>query len=214
MRVTIICSSESHPIYAYLQTWCKKNEQMYDVSLLSSVKEIEKEGDILFLVSCSDIVRKDVRDKYRYTLVLHASDLPKGRGWSPHIWDIINGSNVLTLSMLNAEDNVDTGDIWKKVNIHLDGTELYDEINHKLFNAELALMDWACQNIDSAKPMKQTNDDAFYHRKRTPQDSLIDINDSISSQFNLLRVSDPERYPAYFHIGDQKYKIKLEKVDD
>ena len=49
-----------------------------------------------------------------YTLVLHASDLPDGRGWSPHVWDVISGKSSLTLSLINAEDSVDTGHIWKK----------------------------------------------------------------------------------------------------
>ena len=40
-------------------------------------------GDILFLISCSERIGDAYRQKYRHVLVLHASDLPKGRGWSP-----------------------------------------------------------------------------------------------------------------------------------
>lgn len=214
MQVTIICTNKNHPVYPYLQVWCEKNQSTHEICLLTSVKDIVRGGDILFLISCSEIIRQDVRKKFRYTLVLHASDLPKGRGWSPHIWDIINGSSVLTLSLLNAEDGVDTGDIWKKVTIELDGSELYDEINHKLFKEELNLIDWACENIDFEKPVKQSNELSTYYKKRTPEDSEIDINQPIKTQFNLLRVSDPERYPAYMVINGKKYKFKLEKVDD
>lgn len=214
MNVTIICSDNQHPVYPYLQDWCRENSPVYDISLLTSVKEIGRDGDILFLISCSEIVRQDVRSKFRYTLVLHASDLPKGRGWSPHIWDIISGKSLLTLSLLNAEDAVDTGDIWRKVTIKLDGTELYDEINSKLFDAEISLMDWACENIDNTLPVNQVDDSSSYYRKRTPVDSEIDIKKSLESQFDLLRVSDPDRYPAYMVVKGQKYKIKLEKMDD
>lgn len=214
MHVAIICSNKNHPVYPYLQRWCNANRSNYEISLLTSIKEIAQGGDILFLISCSEIVHKDVRDQFRYTLVLHASDLPNGRGWSPHIWDIINGSSTLTLSLLNAEDSVDTGDIWQKIIIKLDGSELYDEINEKLFNAELKLMNWACKNIDSATPIKQSDDISNYYRKRKPEDSQIDIEQSIKAQFNLLRVSDPDRYPAYMVVNGQKYKIKLEKMYD
>ncbi len=214
MHITIICSDKKHPVYPHLQTWCKANQSKHQISLLTSVKEIERAGDILFLISCSEIVRQDVRSKFRHTLVLHASDLPDGRGWSPHVWDIINGKSELTLTLLNAEDGVDTGDIWRKVTIKLNGTELYDEINQKLFDAEFKLMDWACGEIDNTSPVKQTDIAGNYYRKRTPQDSQIDIEKSIESQFDLLRVSDPDRYPAYMVIKGQKYKIKLEKMDD
>ncbi len=214
MHITIICSDKRHPVYSRLETWVRENQFRYEVSLLTSVKEIKKGGDILFLISCSEIVRHDVRSKFRYSLVLHASNLPEGRGWSPHIWDIINGKSALTLSLLNAEDGVDTGDIWRKTIIKLDGTELYDEINNKLFDAELKLMDWACGEIDNTSPVKQADIGGSYYRKRTPHDSQIDIKKSIESQFDLLRVSDPDRYPAYMVIRGQKYKIKLEKMGD
>ncbi len=214
MNVTIICSNKDHPVYPYLIKWIEKNCHNHSISILTSVKSIQECGDILFLVSCSEIVKQEVRDKFRYTLVLHASDLPLGRGWSPHIWDILGGSNELTLSLLSAEDGVDTGDIWQKRKIPLDGTELFDDINQKLFKAELELMTWACENIDGAEPIKQENDISSYYRKRTPADSELDLDKSLRSQFNLLRVCDSNRFPAYLSINGQKYNIKLEKADD
>ena len=68
---------------------------------------------------------------FQQCLVLHASDLPKNRGWSPHVWSILNGENDITLSLLEAEDKVDMGRIWKKAKIKLnienmlDGTERF-----------------------------------------------------------------------------------------
>ena len=35
--------------------------------------------------------------------------------------------------------------------------------------------------------------------KRTPADSEIDPGKSILEQFNLLRIVDSERYPAFFY---------------
>ncbi|KAB0287452.1 UDP-glucuronic acid dehydrogenase [Vibrio fortis] len=214
MKITILCSDSSHPVYKYLHHWQKVNESKHDIKILNSVNSIREGGDILFLISCSEIVRQDIRDKFNFTLVLHASDLPQGRGWSPHIWDVLNGSQELTLSLLNAEDSVDTGDIWQKLKIPLDGLELYDEVNSKLFEAELQLMDWACENIYTSQPESQPISESHYYRKRAPEDSQVDINESIVSQFNLLRISDPDRYPAYIVVQGQKYKIRLEKVDD
>lgn len=214
MKVTIICSDKQHPVYTYLETWCSENKKRHQINLYESIKQIKQGGDILFLISCSEIVRSNIRDLFEYTLVLHASDLPKGRGWSPHIWGVVNGENEITLSLLNAEDGVDTGAIWQKVKIRLDGTELYNEINHKLFKAELELMSWACNNINSAKATPQIETKTEHYRKRTPADSEIDASKTIAEQFNLLRVSDPNRFPAYTYINGQKYKVALEKFDD
>ena len=216
MKVTIICSDSAHPVYPYLEQWIKQNIKSHDISISSSISNIEEGGDILFLISCSEIVRKAAREMFRYTLVLHASDLPEGRGWSPHIWDVINGKDSLILSLLNAEDGVDTGDIWQKRHITLDGSELYEEINHKVFEAELELMSWACENIDDSRAKKQDiqSSGTEYHRKRKPEDSQLSLDKSIEEQFNLLRVCDTKRFPAYIVRNGQKYNIKLEKVND
>ena len=211
LKVTLLCSDIKHPVYKALEQWKAINKQRYDIELLTSVEQINRKGTLLFLVSCSEIVKKSHRDYFEHTLVLHASDLPKDRGWSPHVWAVVNGKSKLTLSLLEAEDKVDTGAIWKKVDITLDGSELYDEINKKLFDAELQLITWACENVDSVVPVLQDESATNYLRKRTPEDSEVDISQSLESQFNLLRVCDPERFPAYFYKNGCKYKIKIEK---
>lgn len=212
MKVVIICSNPKHPVYPYLESWVNEKKKNYNVKLLTKVQDINDSGDILFLVSCTEIVPDSIRNKFRYSLVLHASDLPEGRGWSPYIWDILNGKDTLTLSLLNAKDPVDSGEIWKKLSIKLSGNELYDEINHLLFTAELQLISWACEHIDCSIAQPQNDTGMSYFRKRTPEDSELDADLSIRSQFNLLRVCDPDRYPAYVIINNTKFNIRLEKV--
>jgi methionyl-tRNA formyltransferase len=214
IKVTLLCSDVNHPIFSYLEKWVEANSDQYDIKLLNHVEEVTLGGDILFLVSCSEIVKKATRDMFTHTLVLHASDLPEGRGWSPHIWDIVDGKNRLVLSLLEAKDGVDTGDIWKKTSIHLEGSELYDEINQLLFNAELELISWACENFKETTPINQSLEGVSYHRKRTPNDSELDISKSIREQFNLLRVCDPERFPAFFVIDGNKYTIRIERGEE
>ncbi len=187
---------------------------MYEITLINRVNEIVDGGDILFLVSCSEIVKQKTTSLFSHVLVLHASDLPLGRGWSPHIWDILAGKSSLTLSLLEAKEPVDTGDIWKKQTIILNGRELFDEINELLFKAELELIEWACQNYNVCKPFPQRGINNGYLRKRTPDDSKLDITKPLDSQFNLLRVSDPSRFPAFFYKDGQKYTIRIEKVEE
>jgi methionyl-tRNA formyltransferase len=211
MKITLLCSSPSHPVYTHLLRWVAENKTKFEIQLVNRMRDVNGCGDILFLISCAEIINAEHRAKFRYTLVLHASDLPKGRGWSPHIWDVVSGSNELTLSLLNAEDRIDSGDIWQKKKIKLAGIELYDEINDLLFNAELDLIAWACQNIDrtTALPQLKMGDSDAYYRLRTPDDSRLDPERSIASQFNLLRVCDPERFPAYFYYNGEKYTVTV-----
>jgi methionyl-tRNA formyltransferase len=145
-------------------------------------------------------------------LVLHASDLPEGRGWSPHIWSVLEGKNTLTLSLLEADSKVDQGPIWLKQTIELEGHELFNEINDKLFRAEIELMAEAIRSANVIIPKSQSNLASNYYPKRTPEDSRLNIDKSLIDQFNLLRVADKDRFPAFFEYLGPRYILKIEKA--
>ena len=213
MKISVLCSDPEHPVNIHLGKWIEQNQIQHDVELIRTRSELSG-GDILFLVSCSEIIKAVHRSKYRHTLVLHASDLPRGRGWSPHIWDLVNGAESITLSLLEAEEKVDSGRLWLKRPILIGKTELWDEINQKLFQAEIDLMKEAVENFAQIKPYSQSEEiPPTYHPRRTPADSDIDPHKTIAEQFDLMRMCDPERYPAWFEYLGQKYKISLEKID-
>jgi methionyl-tRNA formyltransferase len=187
---------------------------MHDV-VLSHHKNQLVGGDLLFLVSCSEIISTIDRQKYSTALVLHASDLPNGRGWSPHIWEIVNGADAITLTLLEAGEKVDSGKIWNKIRIPISRHALWYEINQLLFRAEIKMIDYAVENFQNITPvLQETVDVVNYFRKRTPFDSRIDVNKSIAEQFDLIRVSDPNRFPAYFEYLGVSYTLKIEKIYD
>lgn len=214
MKVAILCNSVSHPVYAFVENWLRNySKEGVAVNLIQSLEEA-KGGELLFLISCSVKVPESVTSLYKHTLVLHASDLPHGRGWSPHIWQVLEGKQNIMLSMLEAASEIDTGRICKKISIELLPTDLYDDINKKLFNAEVQLVEFAIENFDQLKFEDQDGREATYYSKRTVKDSELDTSKNIADQFNLMRVCDPERYPSYFIIHGKKYLLKLEKADE
>lgn len=214
MKITILNSSEKHPINLWLEKWIEINCLRHDIDLVRNKADLSK-GDILFLISCSEIITSVDREKYKKTLVIHASDLPRGRGWSPHVWDVINGAKEITVTLLEAEDKVDSGDIWNKIKVLIPSTALWDEINTLVFDAELALMDFAVVNFHSITPQVQSQKvEPSYWPKRTPKDSEIDINKTISEQFDLIRVCDPSRFPAFFFKDGKKFSIKIEAINE
>ena len=212
MNISILISSTENPVNIYIDKWVEKNKN-HQISIIHSKEELTS-GDILFLISCSDIISKLERSKFMKTLVIHASDLPRGRGWSPHVWEIINGATDITLSLLEAEDKVDTGDIWKKTIVSIPKTALFDEINELIFNAELELMDFAIANYNTIKPKKQSNIDSTYWPKRSPKDSEIDVNKGISEQFDLIRICDPDRFPVFFYKNGERFNITIKKDNE
>jgi methionyl-tRNA formyltransferase len=212
MEITILCTDEKHKIIPFLQKWKISNSSSHNISLVNSSSEVGN-GDILFLISCLEIIKSDIRSRFKHTLVIHESDLPHGKGWSPIQWQILNGSNSITITLLDAADKVDSGDIWKKEIVKFEGHELSDEINSQIFPVKLNLMDFAIKNINYVNKIIQKEIDEPHFPRRTPKDSEIDISKSISEQFNLLRIADNERYPCFFKYLGHNYKISLSKID-
>lgn len=214
MQISLLCSDEQHPVNEYLQGWIAAQQGVHHVALARKKSELLG-GDILFLISCSEIVGAADRSAYRATLVLHASDLPLGRGWSPHIWQLIDGADEITLSLLEAEDKVDSGRIWKKLKFPVPKHALWNEINGRLFEAEIELIDFAVREFERIYPVAQdVAIEPTYYPRRTPADSRIDPSQSVASQFDRIRVCDPNRFPAFFELRGKKYKLILEKINE
>lgn len=210
MRITILCSSKEHPIYPYLEKWNQTHSSTREISLINEIQEITY-GDILFLISVKEIVKSEIRKKFTHSLVIHASDLPEGRGWSPVVWQVLQGSKKITVTLFEAIDKVDSGEIWKKQTFELEGNELYDEINEKLFETEFSLMDFALENTNKITPSKQPDYKGTYFEKRKPEDSELDVNKTIAEQFDLMRIADVNRYPNFFKYRNHRYKLTLRK---
>lgn len=214
MRISLLCSDKQHPVNEYLKRWMSTQQGVHEVELVRKKSELAG-GDILFLISCAEIVSAADRSAYQATLVLHASDLPRGRGWSPHIWQLIEGADEIILSLIEAEDKVDSGRIWKKLTFHIPRHALWDEINARLFEAEVELIDFAVSEFERVRPTTQDPSiEPSYYARRTPKDSQIDPFQSLAGQFDRIRVCDPHRFPAFFELHGKKYKLILEKIDD
>lgn len=209
-RVDVLCTDPQQGVNGWLERWTADASPRARVQVHRDHRTLGG-GDFLFLVSCHQIIRADVRSRYRHTLVLHASALPQGRGMSPQVWQILEGQGGFTVSLLEAHDELDAGRIWQQRDVDVPFTDLYDEINARLFDAEIELMDWALANCDKTEPQAQVGTPSYY-RRRTPDDSRIDPELPIVDQFDLLRVADPSRYPAFFDHRGQRYRIRIDKL--
>lgn len=207
VQIAILCPRADHAVNSWLEMWAERQRNAV------IVRDADKlpGGDFLFLISCDVIVSREVRDKYRHVLVIHASDLPADRGFSPYLWTILEGGSEVVVTLLTAEDRVDSGDIWRQERFPLDGSETFEEIMDRLFAVELDLMDWALANCDSAEPRKQIGE-PNYRRRRTAADSEVQVDQTLAEIFDLLRVSDPNRLPAFFNHRGARYEIGIHKV--
>ena len=209
MKIAILTSPSQWYIH-----YAKELKKNLKSKLFYNHLDIEENFDILFILSYHKIIPKEVFKKNRHNIVIHASDLPKWKGWAPLFWQILEGKNEIVFSMFEATNGVDDGDIYMKRVLKLNGYELNAEIRKKQADLIKKMCIEFIQNYEKYKtPTPQAGEESFYP-KRTPKDSELDINKTIKEQFNLLRIVDNKEYPAFFTIDGHKYILTIRKADE
>lgn len=194
---------ESHATF-FVDELRKKGFQ----SSLSYSHENVEEGSISIYLSYMRIVPEPFISRTYQSLVVHASNLPHGKGFSPWVWQILEGKNDIPLCLFKMEAGLDEGDIFKRHTLHLVGDELIDQIRLLLAHSIWEMILSHLTSREEPESFPQEGDSTFY-RRRTKEDSVIDIQRSILEQFNILRVVDNEQYPAHFYYLGKKYILKV-----
>ena len=117
----------------------------FETRLLSNHDEVIS-GDILCILSCQKIFKK--LDLNKHNLVVHESELPKGKGWSPLTWQILEGKNRIPITLFEAAERVDAGQIYDQAYIELSGDELLSEIKHLQGVKTIELIEKFLENVD------------------------------------------------------------------
>lgn len=176
-------------------------ELIYDCNMASG-------GRISFLLSCTKIVGKAFLDLYQHNIVVHASNLPEGKGFTPLKWQILEGKNEIVLTMFEAAEEVDAGSYYQKERIFFKGTELLDELQDIMAEKIIIMCETYALAPYNFTAIEQSGMESFYP-KRTKEDDRLDIDKTIREQFNHLRIADNDRFPLWFSYNNNKYYIKI-----
>ena len=167
-------------------------------------------GSIAFLLGCTGIAPPEILTRNRVTLVVHASRLPEGRGFSPLTWMVLEGHNEIPGCLLHAASEIDSGTVVYRDKLVFDGHELVDELRNALGNRSIELCRRFLSEPSPPKGETQSGKPTYYGR-RSPKDSALDPEKSLAEQFNLLRTVDNSRYPAFFDLKGHRYEIHIRK---
>ncbi len=172
------------------------------------------EGATVFCVSYPHIISLSVLSRFKHCIVIHASDLPDGKGWSPHVWQILEGKTSIVMSAISADVELDCGPIWAKVLMHIPDNALHNEISQIMFDNHLKLFEIVSNKINNnIIPLPQDDRPSSFYKRRRPEDSYVDIESTINDIFDLLRVSDPHHYPVHFRHRNQTFKLQISKYE-
>lgn len=178
------------------------------------IKILEKEKiDYLVSINYRYIIPKEIFSKVEFPLNVHGSLLPKYRGRTPHVWNIINGEKITGITCHKIEESVDTGDIilQEKIEIKKEwtGNELLKQMQKKY---PILLLNSLSKIERKEKLLKQEEKDATYFGKRIPEMGYISFYNFYENIYNFVRA---QAYPypgAYYYLENGK-KIIIDEIE-
>ena len=193
----------------YLKNYNFKLDNKYFFKISKNPHKITKQ-DLVFPLSYTKILSEEFIKKNGLILIVHASKLPKDKGFAPVQNQILKNKNKIYISLIKADKKVDCGPIYLTDFFTLADTDLSEEIRFKQGKAVLKIIKKFLVKYPKVKCVDQKGRGNF-NKRRKSADSELNINKSIKSQFNLLRVCDNEQYPSFFKYKKHKYIIKIYK---
>jgi len=175
-------------------------------------KELSKLSNckVIFILGYTRIIKVSKLKNFQYALVVHESDLPKGKGFSPVKYQILENKDKIKVSLIECSKNFDSGDIFEQDHFFIKPIDIYEEIRKKQYLATEKIITKFLKKYPNVKKRKQRGISTFY-KKLTYKDDKIDPKKSIITQFNLLRSTDYNKFPNYFYYKGQKFYIKIYK---
>lgn len=147
---------------------------------------------------------------------VHNSLLPKYRGGSPLIWQIIRGEREVGFSFFSFMPEMDYGPIWAQGRVVVETHDYISAILEKLEDKTIEVLRETYHQIlkGEIKPIDQDHESATYCAQRFPRDGNIDWQKPAQQVFNFIRaLSDP--YPGAFTFFEaQEMKIWRARLFD
>ena len=209
IKISFLLDKNNDWIKKYLIQTFRKNNKKYSFKIENNYKKIDKQN-IVFILNYTKILPKSFLIKNDLNLVVHASNLPKGKGFAPIQWQILNNKNKIPICLIEADEKFDSGAIIEKNNFYLSGDELNSEIRNIQAIETIKIILKFLKKYPNFKRKNQSGKSTFY-RRRFASDSKLNINKTLKKNFNLLRIADNDRYPAYFEYKRNTYVIKIFK---
>ena len=179
-----------------------KKKKNLNIKFLKKIKP-----DIIFFPHWNYIVKKEIFQNY-LCIGFHTSPLPYGRGGSPVQNMIVRNFKKTKLCSLKLTEKIDSGPIYMKKEISLEGTgekiflNIYKSILDMIFKIE--------KKIPIAKIQKGK---AVYFKRRKLKDGNLLVSENINEIFNLIRMLDINflNYPKAF-IKNKKIIFKFKNA--
>ena len=211
-KLTYVVAAKGEWNAEYYEQFSKKQKgEWYFVQTPGELDKILKKTTprYVFFLHWSWIVHSEIVKKYE-CVCFHMTDLPYGRGGSPLQNLIIQGIQETVLTALRMDDGVDTGPIYYKKSLSLDGSahDIYKRSGKLCWSMISDFVD------NNPTPIPQQGV-ATNFKRRTPEKSQISEGLSLEEVYNYIRMLDAPGYPkAFLEINGYRLEFESSKFVD
>lgn len=172
----------------------------FTVEKINSVKP-----DKIFIPHWSYIIPSGIYENFD-CIVFHMTDLPFGRGGSPLQNLIVRGFEETRITAFKVQKGIDTGDIYLKQKLSLNGTaeEIFiraSEIIGKM------IVEIIANNI---KPVPQQGEITVFQRRKPEASNIAEITD-VQKIVDHIRMLDAEGYP-HAYVETDFFRLEFTKA--
>jgi len=202
--------------------WAEENnvpfieqEKLKDKSFLEKLKDY----DLFIVASYGKIVPKVILDMPKYgVLNIHPSLLPKYRGPSPLQEQILNNEQIIGVTVMKMDEQIDHGPIITQSKIEIpiwpiNLIELKEITANEGIKILLANLDaWTKGDI---KPVEQNHTEATFTKKVEKNDGLLDLEFGKPYE-NYLKTKAFYPWPGTFFFitkGEQKIRVIIKESE-
>lgn len=161
--------------------------------------------EIIFIPHWSFIIPESIWKKFT-CVVFHMTDLPYGRGGSPLQNLIVRGHSETMISAVKVDKGIDTGDIYCKTPLSLEGSA------HKIFERSAPIIAKMIERIieEQLSPSPQRGTPIHFKRRKEDDGRLNQLSD-LEEVYNYIRMLDADGYPNAF-IETEHLIIKFKEA--
>ena len=163
----------------------------------------------IFFPHWSAIVPEPIVQKYE-CVCFHMTDLPFGRGGSPLQNLVVRGMTSTRLTALRMDEGVDTGPIYGKRDLSLEGSAR--QVYRRAAEVSIELMKW----IVLERPMPTAQEgEATAFRRRRPRESALPSDLGALETMRFIQMLDADGYPrAFVEHGEWRLEFDEASMDE
>lgn len=183
----------------------RSNEKWYRIRVKNELNKEKLKAlnpAIIFIPHWSHIIPPEIFENFE-CIVFHMTDLPYGRGGSPLQNLIVRGHENTKISAIRVEKGIDTGDLYLKKHLNLNGTA--EEV---FLRSAAVIKEMIKEIIDSNLQPEIQKGEITNFKRRKPEDGNIAELEDIQKIYDFIRMLDAPGYPkAFLEIGNMKLEF-------